>query len=65
VCFDALTVAKHVCSEELAAEEVVDDQGGDVALTAAGILRRPVVLLVGGVQAPGLTNRLFEFGERE
>ena len=63
--FDPLAVEIHVGRQKFPAQEVVDDQGGDVALTAARILRRPIVFLVGGVEAPGLANGLFQLRERE
>jgi hypothetical protein len=63
--FDSLAVEEDVRREQLAAEQIVDDKRRDVALAAARIIRRPVVLLVGGVQAPGVADRLLKLRERE
>jgi hypothetical protein len=65
VRLDALAVEEDVGRQQLAPDEIVYDQGRDVALPAAGVLRRPVVLLVGGVEAPRCADRLFELRERE
>lgn len=65
VRLDAFPVEKDVGSEELATEQVVDDERGDVALPAAWILRRPVVLGVRGVEAPRFADRLLELPQRE
>ena len=65
VSLDTLAVEEDVCCEDLAAEQVVHDERGDVALAGAGIFRGPVVLRIGGVQAPGLANGLFELRQRE
>jgi hypothetical protein len=65
VRLDALAVEEDVRREEVTAEQVVDDEGGDVALAAARVLGRPVVLRVSRIQSPGVANRLFQFRERE
>ena len=65
VRFDPLAVEVDIRGKDLAAEQVVDDERGDVTLAAAGVLRRPVVLRVGRVEAPGTANGLFELRERE
>ena len=49
VRLDALAVEEHVGREDLSAEQIVDDERRDVALTPARVLGRPVVVLFGGV----------------
>ena len=65
VRLDPFTLEVDVRGQQLTAEKIVHDERSDVALPTAGILRRPVVLLVGGIQAPGLANGLFELRESE
>src|SRR4051794_13577193 len=59
VPLDALSVEVHVRPEYVPADQVVNDQRGDVALTAARILGRPSIILIGGVHTPGFANCLF------
>lgn len=65
VPLDALSVEIHVCPEYLAADQIVDDQRGDVALTATRVLGRPSIIFIGRVQTPGFTNCLLKLRESE
>ena len=65
VRLDALAVEEHVGGKHVAAEQVVHDERRDVALAATRVVGRPVVLLVGGVEAPGTADRLLELRQRE
>jgi hypothetical protein len=59
VPLDALSVEVYVRREDVPADQVVNDQRGDVALTAARILGRPSIILIRGVQTPGFADCLF------
>ena len=65
VPLDPLSVEIHVRSEHLAADQIVNDQRRDVALTATRVLRRPSILLIRCVQTPGFANCLFQLGKSE
>lgn len=59
VPIDALSVEIYVRPEHLAADQIVNDQRGDVALTATRVLGRPSIIFIGRVQTPGFANCLF------
>jgi hypothetical protein len=65
VCLDPVAVEEDIRREDLAAQQVVDDERRDVALAAARVLGRPLVIRVRSVKAPSVPDRLFQFGERE
>ena len=47
------------------AEQVVDDERGDVALAATRVVGRPVVVWVSRALAPGAADRRLDLGQRE
>ena len=59
VSLEALSVEIHVRPEYLAADQIVNDQRGEVALTATRVLGRPSIIFIGRVQTPGFANCLF------
>ena len=59
VALDALSVEIDVCAEQVAAEQVVNYQRGDVALTTTRVFGRPSIILIRGVQTPGFADCLF------
>jgi hypothetical protein len=65
VPLDALSVEIYVRPEYLAAEQIVNDQRGDVALTATGVLGRPSIIFIGRVQTPGFAYCLLEVRKSE
>jgi hypothetical protein len=65
VPLDALSVEIDVRPEYLAAEQIVNDQRGDVALTTTRVLGRPSIIFVGRVQTPGFAYCLLEVRKSE
>ena len=65
VPFDALSTEVHISPEHLAADQIVNDQRGDVALTTTRVLGRPAIIFVGRVQAPGFAYCLLEVRKSE
>ena len=65
VPLDALSVEIHVRPEYLAANQIVNDERGDVALTTTRVLGRPPIIFLGRVQTPGFADCLLEVRKSE
>ena len=65
VPLDALSVEIYVRPEYLAAEQIVNDERGDVALTTTRVLGRPSIIFIGRVQTPGFAYCLLEVRKSE
>src|SRR3954468_4499981 len=59
VPLDALSVEVHVGPEQIAADQILNDQRRDVAVTPARVLGRPSIIFFGSIEVPCITNRLF------
>jgi len=62
---DALAVETHVGAEHLAAQQIVNDERSDIALTTTRVLGRPAIAFFGRVETPRLAYRLFQLRESE
>jgi hypothetical protein len=62
--FHSLAVPKDLSRQQLAAEDVVDYERRDVALTARGVVRRPAVILICRVSSPQLARIAASISER-
>ena len=62
---DPLTGEIDIRAEDVAAEQVLNDERGDVALATTRILGCPPVILVGRVETPSAAYRTFEIRESE
>src|SRR5581483_4886851 len=65
MALDALTVEIDIRAEDVAAEQVLNDERSDVALATARILGCPPIILVRRVETPGVADRTFEIREGE
>jgi hypothetical protein len=59
VPLDALSVEIHVGPEQITADQILNDQGCDVAVTPARVLRRPSIIFFGSIETPCIANSLF------
>jgi hypothetical protein len=61
---DPLTIEEHVRRGQFTADEIVDDETGDIAMALGGVAFRPAVVWIDGVGSPAPSNRVFELSKR-